>query len=194
MKKAFWLIPLGLIIISIVFSILSFNLSSEIKKGYLLLNKGEISSHYSGNYNVILGNVDEQIQYIKLTNNIDSITLNFFDENKAQLESLDLSIKNTDSSLENGIFSNILSTDYIDVENINENIFNVKLTQNSDYIFQTQFIVDDPSIEQLDYALYYLDEAMYYQQSVYSNVMITSFIFCILSVGTLGGYYFVKKP
>lgn len=193
MKKIFWLIPLGLILISIIFSVFSFNLTNEIKKGYILLTEEEISPYYSGNYNIILGNVNEKINYTKLTNNADSITLDFYDKDFLLIESILLSIENTSATLSNATFSNLLSSDYIDLKINYENIFTVSLDNSSTYELKINYITDDPNIDQLDYAVYYLDEAMYNQQSIYSNVMVTSFIFFVLSIITLGGYYIVKK-
>jgi hypothetical protein len=193
LKKLFWFIPLVLILISIIFSILSFNLSTQIKKGYHLLNETEISPYYSGNYDFLFGNVDEKIQYYKVINQTNSLTLQFYDNDKNLLESVELTIENFNPLLEHSSFTYNLSTNFIDASLINENTFSVSLVNGSAYKFTAIYSINNSSIEDLDYAILYLDESTQYKQSIYSNVMITSFIFTLISVGTLGGYHFVKK-
>jgi len=191
--KKLFIVPIVLLLITVVTSILAFQNSNQLEKGYLYFSERVVSPTYDGEYFAIFGNLKETDYTITIESLDDYIHITTKDSSEKIMKDIAVTIKETDTLYDSSIVTNNLTTTTIVIDELDDYIFTVSLDAGKTYelsMTKTDQNTDDAS---MDMVLAQLPEYLLNMKSLNESIAFSSFVFSILSLGTIVAILFIKK-
>lgn len=194
-KNLLFIIPLLLLIISIITSILAFNIDKDIDEGYLYIDQPLQETVYSGNYYVIFGNVDEDAYYINLNQTNDFIEVMFYKEDESLLSQYNVYVARIESSqtLDTDLITTVYNGENLQINEITEQLIELDLEAERVYRFTLEEVTNNGTSQDLDMVFYHVNETLLGRKAIYENVAFTTIIFAIISGLTIFSARILRK-
>lgn len=191
--KRLFLVPALLLIISIVTSIIAFQNTKKLEAGYLYFSESQGTAAYDGEYFAIIGNLKDTDYYIRVESTVDFIYISTLDQSENIMKDFTITIAKQNQTYDSSIITNVLTTTPVIIDNLDDYIFTVSLDANTIYDLNVTQTSENNDPEFMDLILVNLPEQFVNMKSLNESVAFSSFIFSILSFGTILAIYYIKK-
>lgn len=189
--KKFIFLPIILVIVSIFTSIIAFNQSNKLDKGYIYVDENQYTPVYAGEYFAIIGNLMDEEYYIRIESLDDFLSISTYDLSTNLIREFELLITEEGSDYNKDIVISTLSEEMIIIDEMEEYLFFVNLEINKNYSFSLSRIGSDG--DKLNIVLVNIPENIYNLKSLMENVSFTTLVFAAISGFTIIAIYFIRR-
>jgi hypothetical protein len=166
-----------------------------LDQGYHYIDNDIVTPAYSGTYQAIFGNIEEEAIYINIQATIDFIEIRLLDQNEALVKKYYLSINNvySSSTLDQALIKTTFTADNLVIDDLEETLLEIELEKGEMYNMNLMLVENNGEEEDIDLVFYYLNEDLLSRKSIYENLAFTTMIFAIISGGTILSAKILKK-
>ena len=192
-KKLVYFVPLLLIIVSIITSIIAFVYSENLENGFIYINENQSHITFEGEYFAIVGNLGDESSYITVDSLNQQLLITIYDSDEIIIREYTLVIRKENTVYSKEIINDVIGTDLVNIEDIDEYIFTLDLEENETYettLLKTANNVDD---EDVDLVLINIPEHLLNMKTLNEGIAFSTLVFAILSGTTILVVLFVKK-
>ena len=189
--KKFILLPIILVIVSILTSIIAFNQSNKLDKGYIYVDENQYTPVYAGEYFAIIGNLMDEEYYIRIESLDDFLSISTYDLSSNLIREFEMLITEEGSEYNKDIVISTLSEEMIIIDEMEDYLFFVNLEINKNYSFNLSRVDSDG--DKLNIALVNIPENIYNLKSLMESVSFTTLVFAAISGLTIIAIYFIRR-
>ena len=189
--KKFIFLPIILVIVSILTSIIAFNQSNKLDKGYIYVDENQYTPVYAGEYFAIIGNLMDEEYYIRIESLDDFLSISTYDLSSNLIREFELLITEEGSDYNKDIVVSTLSEEMIIIDEMEDYLFFVNLEINKNYSFNLSRVDSDG--DKLNIALVNIPENIYNLKSLMESVSFTTLVFAAISGFTIIAIYFISR-
>lgn len=189
--KKFILLPIILVIVSILTSIIAFNQSNKLDKGYIYVDENQYTPVYAGEYFAIIGNLMDEEYYIRIESLDDFLSISTYDLSSNLIREFEMLITEEGSEYNKDIVISTLSEEMIIIDEMEDYLFFVNLEINKNYSFNLSRVDSDG--DKLNIALVNIPENIYNLKSLMESVSFTTLVFAAISGLTIIAIYFISR-
>ena len=189
--KKFIFLPIILVIVSILTSIIAFNQSNKLDKGYIYVDENQYTPVYAGEYFAIIGNLMDEEYYIRIESLDDFLSISTYDLSSNLIREFEMLITEEGSEYNKDIVISTLSEEMIIIDEMEDYLFFVNLEINKNYSFNLSRVDSDG--DKLNIALVNIPENIYNLKSLMESVSFTTLVFAAISGLTIIAIYFISR-
>lgn len=189
--KKFIFLPIILVIVSILTSIIAFNQSNKLDKGYIYVDENQYTPVYAGEYFAIIGNLMDEEYYIRIESLDDFLSISTYDLSSNLIREFEMLITEEGSEYNKDIVISTLSEEMIIIDEMEDYLFFVNLEINKNYSFNLSRVDSDG--DKLNIALVNIPENIYNLKSLMESVSFTTLVFAAISGLTIIAIYFIRR-
>lgn len=192
-KKIIFLLPAILFLASIITSLVAFNYSNTLSKGYIYPNIGLQTAYFDGEYVAIIGNLGESSDSISVTSTDQGLLITVFDISETIILESTFVIKEVDGDYSQDLVASYLETPKTKIEENEDYIFTVDLLAETKYELSLEKTANNVGEEEIDIVLANIPGDILDSKNVNEGIAFTTFVFSILSLSTILIIIYVKK-
>lgn len=189
--RKFLFLPIILIIVSIFTSIVAFNQSNKLEKGYIYVDNNQYTPIYDGEYFAMIGNIMDEEYFIQVDSLEECLLITTYDESSNIIRKFELVISEEGKDYNRDIIASILSSEKNIIDEMEDYLFYVNLESNKTYNFNLTKVGLDG--EKINIAIVNIPENIYNMKSLMESVSFTTLIFAGISAFTIVAIYFIKR-
>ncbi|MDY0317830.1 MAG: hypothetical protein RBQ64_04535 [Candidatus Izemoplasmatales bacterium] len=189
--KKFIFLPIILVIVSIFTSIIAFNQSNKLDKGYIYVDENQYTPVYAGEYFAIIGNLMDEEYYIRIESLDDFLSISTYDLSSNLIREFEMLITEEGSEYNRDIVISTLSEEMIIIDEMEDYLFFVNLEINKNYSFNLSRVDSDG--DKLNIALVNIPENIYNLKSLMESVSFTTLVFAAISGFTIIAIHFIRR-
>lgn len=189
--KKFVFLPIVLVIVSIFTSIVAFNQSNKLEKGYIYVDDNQYTPVYAGEYFAMIGNLMDEEYFIRVESLDDFLSISTYDMSSNLVREFEVVIAEDESEYNKDIITSTLSEEMVIIDEMEDYLFFVNLKTNTNYSFNLSRVDSDG--DKLNIALVNIPENIYNLKSLMENVSFTTLVFAAISGFTILAIYFIRR-
>lgn len=194
MKKIIlYLVPIFLVIISIIASLIAFSYNRKLDYGYIDVANQAVTASYEGDYFTVLGNIGESASYISVESLSNHVLISIYNSDKIIIKEYTFEIKKQGGNYSQEIINNVIGSDLVSFDELNDYIFRVDLEENVTYemsFLKTSNNLDD---DEIDLILVNIPDHLLNMKNLNEGIAFTTMIFAIISGITILIFVLFKK-